>query len=317
MASFAALCLLMLTTVSAFAASVTINDQAGVLNKGQVQSEGSSLPYPLKVYTVSNFNGNSSAFSQQAKSHVSNSTDIVIAIDTANKHLAIQAGSGVSLSSSQAQDAVSAFKQSYGNGDYTGGTVSAIRSLRSSLGASASRGNGRGNVPVPSQPAGNSIGFGTICCVGLLVLLGLAAFGIFRGRRNQGVGVGAGGGLFGNRMGMGGVFGNRMNQQQPYNPNYPGPGGYPPNNYGGYPPNYPNQGQGMNPLAAGGLGAAAGGLLGYELGKNAGERENNQNEGNFGGGDLGNNNGGDFGGGASGDFGGGGGDFGGGGSGDF
>src|SRR5579884_2289421 len=299
-------CLILMVSVVAFASKVHVYDQAGVLNASQVQSAAQSLPYPMDIYTTNTYNGNSSSFIQQTRSHITSANLIVMAIDTRHHYLAIEGGSSVPLSNSQYSSAVNAFTSNYNSGGYTGATIAAINSLRSSLGSSSSSSSG-----APASSGGWNFGLGTLCCVGLLILAAIALFSIFRRRRR---------GFFGQpQPPMGGPY------QQGYPPNYYGPG-------------Y-NQGSGINPWVAGGLGAAAGGLAGYELGKQAGEREgqggNPGNEGNFGGGaagSFGNDDfggggaGGDFGGndsfgaggGAGGDFGGaGGGDFGGGGGGSF
>ena len=290
------LCLVLVMTVAALANTVHVYDKAGVLNASQVQSEAQKLSEPIDIYTTKSFNGTSSAFDQQTRSHITSSNLIVMAIDTTHHHLAIVGGSNVRLTDSQYSDAVNAFKSNYNGGDYTGATIAAIDTLGNALGSSSS--SSGGTVPVSS--GGFNFGFGALCCVGLLIIAAIALFGIFRRRR--------------------GFAQPQMNMpyQQPYNQ--------------GYPPNYPgpgyNQGSGVNPWVAGGLGAAAGGLVGYELGKESGERDrdndggNAGNGGDFGGGssgDFGGGGGGDFGGGAGGDFGGGGGggDFGGGGSGNF
>jgi hypothetical protein len=299
-ASAAALCLLLAMTTAVLAGTVSISDQAGVLNKSQVQSAASSLPYPISIYTTNNFQGTSSDFDQRASSHLTSPNMIVIAIDTVHKHLAIVGGSNVPLSSGQYNDAVQAFKNSFNSGDYTGATIAAIRSLQNSLSSAPASGSNTGsrNTPAPAGGLFGGIGTTTLCCIGLLVLAALALFGFFRRR--------SGGGLFGRNP--------TMAPPPPYNPyNQP----YPPN----YGPGYGPQGGGIGPLGAGGLGAAAGGFIGYELGKEAGEREAQQG-GYQGDNPGGNSGGGDFGGGASGDFGGGGGgfgggDFGGGGGGDF
>ena len=297
-----ALCLLLATTLAVQANTVIINDPAGVLNADQVRSEAANLPDPISIYTTKTFTGTSSDFDQRTRSHITSPNMIVIAIDTVHHHLAIVGGSSVPLSNSQYNDAVQAFKNAYSSngGDYTAATIAALRSLRSSLGAApVSSGNGNNPVPVPSRGGGFFPGFGTLCCIGLLVLvIAGVIFGVMRRRARFGQPV------------MGPPY------QQPYNQPYNQ--GYPPN-YGpnqGYPPNYGSNQGGMNPWAAGGLGAAAGGFLGYELGKEAGKREaGEQGQGQGDGGWAGGS--GDFGGGNNGgDFGGGGGDFGGGGSGD-
>jgi hypothetical protein len=302
LATALASCLMVALTVAVLASTVHVYDQAGVLNSSQVQSAAQSLSYPMDIYTTNNYNGNSSSFVQQARTHITSSNLIVMAIDTTHHYLAIEGGSSVPLSNSQYNNAVTAFKNNYNSGDYTGATVAAINSLRSSLGSSSSSGSNSGGVPASSSGLGG-LGFGTLCCIGLLILAAIALFSVFRRRRR--------GGFFGQpQPPMGGSY------QQPYQ-------GYPPN----YGPGY-NQG-GMNPWVAGGLGAAAGGLAGYELGRQSAENQqqggeggNFGNEGNFGGGASGSfGNEGNFGGGTEGSFGGGdfGGssNFGGGGGGDF
>ncbi|MBX5448508.1 hypothetical protein [Thermogemmatispora sp.] len=307
--------LLLLTGTTVLAESVTISDGAGVLDKARVQSEGAKLPYPLAIYTTNSFSGSQADFEARTQSHVTNSRLIVIAIDTVHHWMYIKSGSQVPLSHSAAEDAYNAFKDNYNNGDYTGATLAAIRSLESSLAAARSN---EGGSPASSGTGGFlSGGLGTLCCIGLLVLIiGGIVFAVVRRRSGQGWGWGW----------------NRPAPSEPYEvppagsyPGYPYQGPY----QGGYPPNYypPNQGGGMNPWAAGGLGALGGGLIGYELGKMAGEEEARQHEAgfagdpgggggpDFGGGDFGGGAGGDFGGGGGGDFGGG--DFGGGDGGSF
>jgi len=322
LAAALACCLLLFTTVGAFASTVNINDEANVLNKSQVQSAASALSYPVNIYTLNNFNGSSQAFSQRAASDIKNSNMIVMAIDTVNHYLVIDGGKSVPLSNNQYNDAVQAFKNSYGsgsNGNYTSATVAALQSLQSAL-SSSNAGSSVGNqVPTRNGNFFSNLAFAPICCIGLLVVAGIAVFAFVRGRRRRGM--------------VNPIQPQAPMYPQNYNQNYPNQG-YPPN----YGPGY-NQGGGMNPLIPGGIGAVGGGLLGYELGREQGENEgqrndnygndnnfnngdNNSNNGdnNFGGGaggDFGGGNGGDFGGGAGGDFGsgggGGGGDFGGGG----
>jgi hypothetical protein len=297
-ATLAALGLLLVTAMGALADTVNIDDKAGVLDQNQVQNAASQLPYPVNIYTMNNFSGSESAFNQEAVrtlNDLHNPRLIIIAIDTGHKFLAIVGGKSVSTNNSVYNDAVNAFKSNYNNGDYTGATIAALRSLQNSLAASPNSGNGSG---VASPTAG--FAFLPLCLVGLLVLGLIAVVGVFFMRRG--------------RTSI---------------PPYPMGNQYPPQYNQGYPPNYSGPGYyqrpGMNPWAAGGLGAAAGGFLGYELGKHEGEEEARE-QGNVGGGGtfgggaggtFGGDGGGDFGGGAGGDFGGGGGDFGGGGGGDF
>jgi hypothetical protein len=291
--------LMLATTISAFAATVHIYDNARVLN-GQVQSEAQSLSYPVDIYTITNYTASGSQFDSAADSKINSNNLIVIAINTTqgHQHVRVTGGKSVPLTSSDYSNAANAFASNYKSQGYSGATIAAVGSLRNSLNSRSNSGSGFPGV------GGATSGFsGLWCCVGLLVLLGILFF-VFRRRR------GGGGGGFFNRRGTPPPPPPPYNQ--PYGPQY----GQPPYG-GGYNQGYPpNQQQGMNPWAAGGLGAAAGGLLGYELGKNQGENEGQNQGGNFGGG-------GDFGGGGSADFGdsggnfGGGGDFGGGGGADF
>ena len=73
-----ACCLMMMLTVAAFAATVHVYDQAGVLNASQVQSAAQSLPNPMDIYTTNTYNGNSSSFVQQTRSHVTSSANCTL-----------------------------------------------------------------------------------------------------------------------------------------------------------------------------------------------------------------------------------------------
>jgi hypothetical protein len=282
LASSAALYLVLILTVTAFASNVIISDQAGVLNQSQVRKAASSLRYPVAIYTLNGFSGSTQQFNQRATNALANHPNmIVIAIDAGKRYLFVTRGRDVPLTSTDTTDARQAFASSFNGGDYTGATISSLNSLQNSLAAqTTARGASNNN--------GNGLGVGG-CLVGLLILGGLLFF-VMRRRRTAGLAGGAGLGTS-----IGGLFNRQRatntNYGQPYQRNYPPDGpnynqspqnAYPPNNnpnnpgYGpGYGPGYPpqQQGKGVNPLAAGGLGAAAGGLLGYELGKNQGDRD--------------------------------------------
>src|SRR5690242_945346 len=256
--------LMLATTVSAFAATVHIYDNARVLNSSQVQSEAQSLSYPVDIYTITNYTASSSQFDSAADGKINSNNLIVIAINTTpgHQHIRITGGRSVPLTSSDYGNAANTFASNFKSQGYSGATIAAIGSLRNALN---SRSNSGGGFP---GTGGATSGFsGLWCCVGLLVLLGILFFA-FRRRRG-----GGGGGFFNRR----GTPPPPPPYNQPYGPQY----GQPP--YGGYNQGYPPNQQGMNPWAAGGLGAAAGGLVGYELGKNAGENENRGDQGgNFG-----------------------------------
>ncbi|GCE48544.1 hypothetical protein EI42_05357 [Thermosporothrix hazakensis] len=271
LALLAACLLVLFTTTSTLAASVNIEDRAGILqDRGRIQNAAQSLEYPVTIYTMSGFNGDQRAFEQKTKASVKSKNQIVMAITlrlgSGGGRVAISGGSDVKLNGSDYSAAAKAFtdkKQS--GGSFSDAAAAALESL-----SSASSGG-----PLGSISRGG--GFGTWCCIGLLVLLGLGIFGIIRSRKNR-----PGGGF--------GGFGNLFNRgprptppppygEQPYN-QYGQP--YPPNYGPNYGPDYDRRRGGMNPWAAGGLGAAAGGLLGYELGRHAGENQAHNNDGGFG-----------------------------------
>ncbi len=288
----AVFCIVLLSACGGSGGSNTVHvyDNANVLNQGQVQSEASTLPASIDIYTVNTFNGTKSDFDQSTRNKLGNNPNlIVMAIDTVHHHLAIVRGSNVSLSNSQLQSAISAFGSNYGNGDYTGATIASIDSMRNALGGSG---------------AGGGLGF---LLIPILVIVGIILlFGVFMRRRFSGYRTAAPVG---------------MPYNQPYNQPYP-PGYYPPG-YNQSPGMNPWAAGGIG-AAAGGL---IGYELGKEAGERDADQQG-QGDGGWAGasGDFGGNNGGDFGGGGgdfggggSGDFGGGGGggDFGGGSSGDF
>lgn len=270
LALFTVCSLVAFSASAALADSVEIYDDSHVLNTSQVRSDASSLSDPIRIYTTSDYANSNSTFDQVTKQKINTTHTLVIAINTLSRHLAIVGGSSVGLSSSQYQDAVNAFTSHFSSGGYTGATIAAIDSLKSAL-----KGSGFGSTLL-----------GALCCVGLLLIIGVSVFGFVRRRRGSNVAP----------------MYNAPNQNFGA-PNY-GPGAYPP----------PQQG-GVNPWVAGGLGAAGGGFVGYELGKMEGEREARremEGQGYYGGGAFGDAGG--FGGGASGNFGGdnfGGGNFGG------
>ena len=202
-----ALCLLFATTLMALANTVYIGDAAHVLDQNQVKDAASKLPDPVSIYTTSTFNGTTTQFDQQARSHITNPNTIVIAIDTTHHHLAIVGGSNVPLSSSQYQDAVTAFKNNFKGGDYTAATVATLNTLRQNLGAApVAPGNGNNN----SSNSNNGGGFFSslflpLCCIGLVILLIVGVLFAVR-RRMSGPG----------RWQRGGA----LPYQQPYNQGY-------------------------------------------------------------------------------------------------
>jgi hypothetical protein len=284
------LALLFLLTLSACGggSAVEVYDNARVLNVSKVQNAASSLPNPVAIYTTRTFQGTQADFQRVATQKLNGNPNlIVMAIDTSHRYLYIARGSNVPLTSAGINQAVSSFSTRFNNGDYTGASVAALQSMRTSLNEnSRSRASsGGGLFSVPSL----------LCCIlPLLLILFLVLFAASR---------------------RAGRMGGTMFRQNPFGQRRAPFGQAQPPDQEPY-PEQPGQGRGMNPWLAGGLGAAAGGLAGYELGRRQGEGEPRRDEG-FGGGEEGG--GGSFGGdtGGGGSFGGnapGGDDFGGGGS---
>jgi len=126
--------LFLLTTVNVQANTVTISDQAGVLNAGMVQAEAAKLPVPILIFTSKTFTGDQDALNQSTREALPDQNAIAIGIDTVHRNLSIEAGTNVQLSNSQASNAVSAFVSNYKSGGYTGATIAAIDSLQGALG---------------------------------------------------------------------------------------------------------------------------------------------------------------------------------------
>ena len=131
--------LLLLTTVNVLASTVTINDQAGVLDAGRVQAEAAQLPVPVLIYTTKTFTGDLNALRQSTIEQLPNQDSIAIGIvpgiDIAHRLISIRYGANVQLSDCQANDAISAAYSNYEHGgNYTSATIAAIDSLRGALG---------------------------------------------------------------------------------------------------------------------------------------------------------------------------------------
>ena len=130
--------LFLLTTVHVQASTVTINDQAEVLDVGKVQAEAAKLPGPVLIYTTKTFTGDQDALNTYTRDQVTDLDAIVIGIDTVHRNISIEAGGNVQLSKSGASDAVSAFRSNYDNGgDYTSATIAALDSIQNTLNSKA------------------------------------------------------------------------------------------------------------------------------------------------------------------------------------
>ena len=174
----AAFSLFLLTALNAQANTVTIDDQSRVLDVGKVRAEAAKLANSMLIYTTKTFNGDQNALNQRTREQLPNQDSIAIGIDTVQRHLSIESGTNVKLSDSQASDAVSAFRNNYNGGDYTGATIAAIDSLQSAL-----TGGGSSSNPV-----------GVV--IGILIALGaiiLAVFAVIRFRRRPPQSGGRGG----------------------------------------------------------------------------------------------------------------------------
>lgn len=131
----ALLCLLLLP-LSGWAKTVTIHDQARVLNATSVQEAGAKFPNDLLIYTTNTFNGDLDALNVEARKLIPYQQAIVIDIDTVHRNVSIQSGTSVSLSNQQARDAVSSFGDAFhkdNKSDYTSATIAVISSLQGAL----------------------------------------------------------------------------------------------------------------------------------------------------------------------------------------
>jgi hypothetical protein len=118
----------------ALAATVTLQDNAHVLDASKIQSEASLLSDPVDIYTTATFDGTTSSFDQNAQRLANQHTDhIIIDIDTTHRHLAIEGGASVPLSYQQYNDAVTSFHQNIQDSTYTGATIAALDSLKNAL----------------------------------------------------------------------------------------------------------------------------------------------------------------------------------------
>ena len=175
--TFSLLCMLfMVSTSNAYANSVTINDQSGVLNSSKVRSDATHLPVSVLIYTTRTFTGDQAALDTDARNHLSGTNTVDIAIDTVQRHLSIQSGSQVKLSDGQASNAVDAFKNSFNNGDYTGATIAAVDSIHDALTTGSSSG---GMTPVGTIVASILGGI-------FLIILVLFIRGVVRNQRRGG-----------------------------------------------------------------------------------------------------------------------------------
>ena len=170
------LLLFVVSTERVYANTVTINDQSGVLDSNKVRSDAAQLPVSVLIYTTRTFTGDQTALDNDARSHLSGTNMVDIAIDTVQRHLSIQSGSQVKLSDGQASNAVDAFKNNFNNGDYTGATIAAVDSIHDALTGGTSSG---GMTPIGTIVA-------SILGVAFLLIVVLAIVVAIRNRRRGG-----------------------------------------------------------------------------------------------------------------------------------
>lgn len=133
LAACMALCCCLLFSPHAFANSVTVNDQSGVLDVSKVQDAGAQLPDPVLVTTTRSFSGTADTFKQFARQILPDQQTVSVAVDTVHHFFAVESGNNVQLSDNQANDAYTAFKDNFNGGDFTGAMVAALQSLHDSL----------------------------------------------------------------------------------------------------------------------------------------------------------------------------------------
>src|SRR5437763_363917 len=180
----AGLAAVVLAAGPAFANTVTIHDASHVLDATRVQNEGATLPDPVDVYTTTKDAGDNAAFDRETQTHVTSPTVVVIAMNTQSHHLAIRSGTKSRVSQTAAQSAVQSFGGAFGSGDYTGATVAALSSLRSSI-AQAPAGGG-GGVTTRRRSSGSGFSLGGLFCIGLIVVVVVIAIVAALARRRRG-----------------------------------------------------------------------------------------------------------------------------------
>jgi hypothetical protein len=184
LAPFLVLTLLSVTTMRTYAVGkVTINDASNVLNVQQVQDDAKQFPDPLLIYTTRSFTGDQNALNGQTRGYVNDPGEVVIGIDTVQRHLSIESGESVKLSDSQVNDAIDAFRSDINGSDYTSATNAAIDSLQSSI---------TGKSPNGITPWGVLMA-GVLAVI--VIVLGVLIFRRWRANRNNsGTPPGGGGG---------------------------------------------------------------------------------------------------------------------------
>jgi len=132
-----ALALALLTNMNALANSVTINDQARVLDQAKVHSEAAKLPTPVFIYTTRIFTEDLDIFQEEARDILPDQNSLALALNldtsTSQPFVDVELGSNVDRLGYYAHEAVQAFKNNFKGEDYTSAIIAAIDSLRDSL----------------------------------------------------------------------------------------------------------------------------------------------------------------------------------------
>nr|BBH85566.1 hypothetical protein KTC_03170 [Thermosporothrix sp. COM3] len=165
LALLGALSLFVWTASVARAAEVKIFDRAGVLNIGRVEEAAKKLEYPIKIYTMKSFRGSSDSFVRAAEKEITAKNQIVLALNTGTKDIALAYGKDVKLSGNQVKEAVDALENTYERkGNYTEAVLAALEKL-------------------PQQSGGGWLV--PVLILGVLVIGGIALFLFLKRRQNE------------------------------------------------------------------------------------------------------------------------------------
>ena len=116
--------------------TVYVFDHAKVLNQNQIINEGKTLPYPIAIYTTTNYHGTKDGFVIDSAARLNNSHLIIFADDVLHGYLAIVAGSDVHLTNTIAKQAQKAFIDNFNlNHNHTNATIATLESLKTNLSA--------------------------------------------------------------------------------------------------------------------------------------------------------------------------------------
>ncbi|QBD80954.1 hypothetical protein EPA93_35300 [Ktedonosporobacter rubrisoli] len=145
-----ALLLLFTSVQTGRASSVTVQDQASVLNVARVQTEAARLGRPLFIYTVPAYVdsmvevfGVSRAFDMNVQGHLEDlgterEKGIVIGIDVKDRYVSIKSGDQVLFSDEDARKAIKTFAAAMHQDDYNAALIATLHFLQQTLAANES-----------------------------------------------------------------------------------------------------------------------------------------------------------------------------------